>query len=193
MAEITRTAGSERRACRWLGVHRSAVRYVPDHRDDAALRTRLSDLADAYPRWGLPRLIWKLRQAGVHDNHKRVQRLYRMEGLKVRRQCRRRTGTAEPRVALPARPGRTSNGRWISCGTRWPMAAPFARSPPDDHLLEHDISRRSLHSSRHRGRSSRTLLCIRRRVKYVVQLQKSASHSTREAPILDPVLVSHGR
>lgn len=110
VAELTRTAGSERRACRWLGVHRSAVRYVPDHRNDAALRKRLRDLADDYPRWGLPRLIWKLRQAGVHDNHKRVQRLYRMEGLEVRRRCRRRKGTAEPRVA---RPGATrANEQW---------------------------------------------------------------------------------
>lgn len=99
VAEITRTAGSERRACRWLGVHRSAVRYVPDHRDDAALRMRLRTLADDYPRWGLPRLIWKLRQAGVHDNHKRLQRLYRLEGLAVRRRHRKRTAVS--RVAVP--------------------------------------------------------------------------------------------
>lgn len=99
VAEITRTAGSERRACRWLGMHRSAVRYVPDHRDDTALRKRLRALADDHPRWGSPRLIWKLRQEGVHDNHKRLRRLYRLEGLAVRR--RRRKRTAEPRVPMP--------------------------------------------------------------------------------------------
>jgi hypothetical protein len=36
---VTPTAGSERRACRWLGFHRSAVRYAPAHREDDALRT----------------------------------------------------------------------------------------------------------------------------------------------------------
>lgn len=72
---ILPTAGSERRACRWLGVHRSAVRYVPDHRDEAALRSKLRDLAEANPRWGAPMLTWKLRQEGILDNHKRTPTL----------------------------------------------------------------------------------------------------------------------
>jgi hypothetical protein len=49
---ILPTARRERRACWWLGVHRSAVRYVPDHRVDAALRSRLRELAEVNPRWG---------------------------------------------------------------------------------------------------------------------------------------------
>lgn len=93
------TAGSERRACRWLGFHRSAVRYVPAARDDAALRARLRVLAEAHPRWGAPMLLWKLRQEGVTDNHKRVRRLYRLEGLAVRRRRRKRVAVA--RVAVP--------------------------------------------------------------------------------------------
>ena len=84
---ILPTARSERRACRWLGFHRSAVRYVPDHRDDAALRSKLRELAEAHPRWGAPMLPWKLRQEGILDNHKRLRRLYRLEGLAVRRSC----------------------------------------------------------------------------------------------------------
>ena len=69
------TAGSERCACRWLGFHRSVMRYVPTRRDDTGLRARLRALAEANPRWGAPRLTSKLRQEGILDNHKRVRRL----------------------------------------------------------------------------------------------------------------------
>lgn len=99
VASVVPTAGSERRACRWLGVHRSSVRYVPQDRGDAALRERLRALAQDHPRWGAPMLIWKLRQAGVADNHKRIRRLYRLEGLGVRRRARKRVARA--RVELP--------------------------------------------------------------------------------------------
>jgi putative transposase len=105
---VAPTAGSERRACRWLGFHRSAVRYAPAHREDDALRRRLRALAEQHPRWGAPMLIWKLRQEGVRDNHKRIRRLYRLEGLAVRRQRRKRV--AVPRVV---RPGATQvNEHW---------------------------------------------------------------------------------
>lgn len=96
---ICPTAGSERRACRWLGFHRSAVRYVPLDRGDAALRTRLRELASLHPRWGAPMLTWLLRREGVRDNHKRIRRLYRLEGLGVKRQRRKRVAT--PRVVAP--------------------------------------------------------------------------------------------
>jgi len=96
---ICPTAGSERRACRWLGFHRSAVRYVPLDRGDTALRARLRELASAHPRWGAPMLTWLLRREGVRDNHKRIRRLYRLEGLGVRRQRRKRV--AQPRVVAP--------------------------------------------------------------------------------------------
>lgn len=99
VGEILPTAGSERTACRWLGFHRSAVRYVPDHRDDTALRTRLRELAEAQPRWGAPMLTWKLRQEGIQDNHKRIRRLYRLEGLAVRRRGRKRVAVARVEVA----------------------------------------------------------------------------------------------
>jgi putative transposase len=94
---VQAAAGSERRACRWLGWHRSAVRYVAiPRRDDATLRQRLRALASQHPRWGSPMLIWRLRQEGIPDNHTRIRRLYRLEGLAVRRQRRKRV--ARPRV-----------------------------------------------------------------------------------------------
>jgi transposase InsO family protein len=95
VAECTPTAGSERRACRWMGFHRSAVRYVPHRPDEHALRQGLRELAEEHPRWGRPRLIWRLRQEGVRDNHKRLRRLYRLEGLAVRRRRRKRVAVLE--------------------------------------------------------------------------------------------------
>ena len=125
-------AGSERRACRWLGFHRTAIRYVPTAtRDDAALRQRLRALAEANPGWGAPLLIDRLRREGVTDNHKRIRRLYRLEGLIMRRQRRKRV--AVPRTPLP--PTEAPNELWAMdfvrdtlCAIRSPVDAPFARS-----------------------------------------------------------------
>lgn len=64
-------AGSERRACRWLGVHRSAPRYRSRRPDEAPLRAARRELAGLHPRWGFPLLLWALRQRGVRDNHRR--------------------------------------------------------------------------------------------------------------------------
>jgi putative transposase len=113
---VCSAARSERRACRWLGFHRSTVRYVPERRGDAALRARLRELAEEHPRWGAPMLLWKLRQEGITDNHKRVRRLYRLEGLAVRRRGRKRVAVA--RVEVPVPRARMSIGRWTSCATR---------------------------------------------------------------------------
>lgn len=91
---------SERYACRSLGFERTALRYVPQRPIvDAPLRARLRELASAYPRWGQPRLHWRLERDGLHVNHKRIERLYRLEGLAVRQ--RRRKRVAVPRVPRP--------------------------------------------------------------------------------------------
>ena len=101
-------AVSERRACRWLGVHRSPVRYASRRPDDAELRARLRALAGEHPRWGVPRLVWLRRREGRPDNHKRVERLYRAEGLAVRKRARKRVARA--RVERP--PSLAPNARW---------------------------------------------------------------------------------
>jgi putative transposase len=109
VTSVEPTAGSERRACRWLGLHRTPIRYVPTTtRDDATLRRRLRDLAEANPGWGAPLLIDRLRQEGVTDNHKRLRRLYRLEGLIMRRQRRKRVTV--PRTPLP--PTAAPNELW---------------------------------------------------------------------------------
>jgi putative transposase len=108
--EVAPTAGSQRRACRWLGFHRSAMRYRSRRRDATALCERLRALVIKHPRWGAPLLIWQLRdQEGWPDNHKRIRRLYRAEGLLVPRRGRRKK-QVQPRA--PLSPATQPNERW---------------------------------------------------------------------------------
>jgi putative transposase len=86
---------SERRACQITGQHRSTQRHLPSRAfDDGALRSRLRELSRERPRWGYRRAHATLRGEGWGINRKRVQRLWREEGLRVpqRRRKRRRLG-----------------------------------------------------------------------------------------------------
>ena len=86
---------SERWACRVVGQHRSTQRHEPKAaEDDAALRAELRAFSVERPRWGYRRAHHHLRQLGWSVNRKRVQRLWREEGLRVprRRRKRRRLG-----------------------------------------------------------------------------------------------------
>ena len=75
---------SERRACRALGQHRSTQRKVPRGRDDEeALRADIIELARQYGRYGYRKISALLREAGWLVNDKRVERIWRQEGLKV--------------------------------------------------------------------------------------------------------------
>jgi transposase InsO family protein len=75
---------SQRRACRLLGQSRRTQRYLPQVRDDeGALTARVIELAALYGRYGTPRITAILRSEGWAVNHKRVERIWRQEGLKV--------------------------------------------------------------------------------------------------------------
>ena len=75
---------SERFACRVLGQHRSVQRQAPRAADDeVALRESIVDLARQYGRYGYRRITALLRAEGWSCNHKRVERIWRREGLKV--------------------------------------------------------------------------------------------------------------
>ena len=75
---------SERRACRVVGQCRATQKYVPIQADDEEpLRGRIVALARAYGRYGYRRITALLHQEGWHVNHKRVERIWRQEGLKV--------------------------------------------------------------------------------------------------------------
>ncbi len=89
---------SERRALGPVGLHR-LVRHYQRQRDDAALRERLKTPAGTRPRWGYRRLQILLAREGVQVNWKPDYRVYREEGLTVRR--RRRKRIAVPRQPMP--------------------------------------------------------------------------------------------
>jgi putative transposase len=75
---------SERRACAVLCQHRSTQRKPAKARDDeAALTADIIELAKAYGRYGYRRITALLRDGGWVVNAKRVQRIWRREGLKV--------------------------------------------------------------------------------------------------------------
>jgi putative transposase len=74
----------ERLACRVLGQHRSTQRKVPKGRaDDTALTADIVELATQYGRYGYRRITALLRHAGWLVNVKRIERIWRQEGLKV--------------------------------------------------------------------------------------------------------------
>lgn len=88
---------SERWACRVVGQPRSTERYEPKQaEDDQALRAELREFSRQRPRWGYRRAHHHLRQLGWDVNRKRVQRLWREEGLRVpvRKRKRRRLGNS---------------------------------------------------------------------------------------------------
>ena len=75
---------SERHACRVLGQPRTTQRYQPNIADDEELLTAaIVHLASQYGRYGYRRITALLRVEGWHVNHKRVERMWRREGLKV--------------------------------------------------------------------------------------------------------------
>jgi len=75
---------SERRACRALGQHRSTQRKIPQGQpDEERLTEDMIELARDYGRYGYRMITGMLNQSGWQVNHKRVERIWKREGLKV--------------------------------------------------------------------------------------------------------------
>jgi len=75
---------SERRACRIIGQVRTSQRYIPEVRsEEERLTVEIVKLATRYGRYGYRRITALLKQQGWKVNHKRVERIWRREGLKV--------------------------------------------------------------------------------------------------------------
>jgi putative transposase len=88
---------SERRACRIVGQHRSTQRHeVTRGKGDDALRKRLHEFSRKHKRWGYRKAHAVLIKEGWGVNRKKIQRLWREEGLKVphRKRKRQRLGTS---------------------------------------------------------------------------------------------------
>jgi transposase InsO family protein len=100
---------SERRACSIVSADRKMIRYRSCRAPDTELRGQLRELANARRRFGYRRLFVLLRQQGELSGLNRIYRLYREEGLSVRkRRARRRAvGTRAP-ILVEVLP----NARW---------------------------------------------------------------------------------
>ena len=100
---------SERRACSIIGADRTMVRYRSRRPPDTELRARLRELANERRRFGYRRLFILLRREGELSGINRVHRLYREEGLAVRkRRARRKAVGVRVPILLEAKP----NARW---------------------------------------------------------------------------------
>jgi putative transposase len=158
-----RFRASERRACRLTSQHRSSQRYrrrrVPD---ELLLRERLRLLARRHPRYGYRRIHALLRREGWACNRKRVQRLWRDEGLRLPpKPKRRRRGPRRPGHLVAVEPDQvwaidflvdeTADGRPLKIltvtdeHTREALATPAARKMGADDtvsVLERIVERR---------------------------------------------------
>lgn len=91
---------SQRRACSLIGLQRSTYHYHGRERDDIALRKRLRELAQKQRKKGCPHFHRLLRREKLVVNHKRTERIYKEEGLSLRRKKRKRIAS-ELRVRIP--------------------------------------------------------------------------------------------
>lgn len=119
---------TERHALRVTGMSASALRYQPVLDRNGALRETIRTLAYRHRRYGAGMIYLKLRQHGQVVNHKRVERLYALEQLQVKRRKRKKVPVSERQPLL--RPltanevwsmdfvfDRTAEGRSVKCLT----------------------------------------------------------------------------
>ena len=88
------------RACGLVGISRSLYGYRSCRSPALELRSRIAELAAMKRRYGYRRIHVLLRREGWSVNHKRTYRLYREQGLMVRKRKRKRIGLAE-RLVMP--------------------------------------------------------------------------------------------
>src|SRR5437016_9140011 len=115
---------SERRACTLVAADRKMIRYRSRRPPDTELRARLRELANQRRRFGYRRLFILLRAEGEPSGINRIYRLYREEGLAVRkRRSRRKAVGSRAPILVEAKP----NARWsldfvhdqLACGRRF--------------------------------------------------------------------------
>ena len=143
---------TERRGLQVVGMSASSLRYQPRPDHNALLRAKIVTLAQRHRRYGAEMIYLKLRQAGELVNHKRVERLYTLEKLQVRRRRRKKIPLGERQPLV--RPGaanevwsmdfvfdRIASGRTIKClvivddATHESVAIVAEHSMGGDHLI----------------------------------------------------------
>ena len=96
---------SLRRCCDVLMIHHSVYYYEHHCREDRPLRSRIREIAQARVRYGHWRIYSLLRREGWLDNHKRVYRVYKEEGLNLRSKRPKRNKTGAHRMERPTNAG----------------------------------------------------------------------------------------
>jgi len=99
---------SERQACRVIRRARATIRYRKRPDRNRRLLRRLKALARKHPRYGVRRLYHLLRRSGWSVNHKRVERLYKLHELGLRRRRKKRI----KRILVPLLKPTAPNERW---------------------------------------------------------------------------------
>lgn len=96
---------SQRRACRYLGLHRSSHRYLQKEPSEWLLRLhqQIEHLSDKYPRLGYRKLTHLLRREGWQAGRKLVQRIRRECDLRVRRWMKRSRRRGKSTGTIPTR------------------------------------------------------------------------------------------
>jgi transposase InsO family protein len=117
---------TERRSLKIVRMSASSLRYQPRPDRNGALRARIVALAQRHRRYGVGMIHLKLRQAGEFINYKRVERLYRLEQLHIRRRRRKKIPMADRQPLIrPAKANeiwsidfvfdRVASGRTLKC------------------------------------------------------------------------------
>lgn len=119
---MVRFGVSERRACTLAGQHRSTQRLAarPRPAEEDKLRRRLRQLARDHPRWGWKTAHTIMRREEFAVNRKRVQRLWRDEGLRRPVTARRKRRRPDCGQELYGASDPTTCGHWTSSSTRPP-------------------------------------------------------------------------
>ncbi len=84
-----------------VNLYRTTFEYHPHRRDDGPVRQRIKEIAVSRVRYGADRIHMLLRREGWPDNHKRVRRIYREEGLNLRNKRPYRSKAAAHRLERP--------------------------------------------------------------------------------------------
>ena len=128
MRYITGRGLSERRALGIVNMSASSLRYKPAPNRNQWLLENIIALAHRYRRYGAAMIYLKLRQEGLQINHKRVDRLYAMTALQIRKRKRKKIPVSERQPLLRPEQAnqvwsmdfvfdRSAEGRMIKCLT----------------------------------------------------------------------------
>lgn len=115
------------KACAVVMISRSLYRYESCRRDSGLLVMRIHVIARARVQFGYRRVHVMLRREGCRDNHKRVYRLYREQGLSLRRKRATRNKSAQRRQPKESRKPSMTSRAWTSPCINCSMVAACVR------------------------------------------------------------------